>query len=432
MMSLLNNYCKYKKAIHSAFFRLTSVSTGLVASRLMMLITSVLVARNTGVEDFGEFTLFITFFLIAADVSNSIDNTFIRFANKHSKCKSDEYVYLGTAVYAKLIYASVLTLFVVMASTLVKGFVDDVGHITDVMVWGVGAGVIYSVFLTLAAKYQKDKIFIIVSVLRATLNALVLISVVIALIFFNGVDVSDMVSIYIWVSISLSVMAIYKLTVENKIQWAESYKKISEFYKVAIVIMMSSALTVISSRFDVFFIGAMLDIESVGYYSVAVRMGLVVAILSSASLIILIPNAASAMTSVDKWWKYIYMASFYLLIQFVMAVVVLVYHKEAIVYLFGEQYIKASSVTVIMVLVAMVTSASVPFRALIQHGPKPGDLIWIATVKFISGLVLLFYFINAFGMIGASYAMLVVALLISFFMCWLAFKRCMPTKTAVN
>ena len=70
--------------------------------------TAVIIARATGVDAFGEYTLFMTCFLFFMQVPLAMDGTFIRFANERDDA-SRATDYYATSLIAKLLCGGVMT-----------------------------------------------------------------------------------------------------------------------------------------------------------------------------------------------------------------------------------------------------------------------------------------------------------------------------------
>lgn len=394
---LVRNRHSIRKATHNAVV----VTAGLAASRLCSFIIAIILARVSGAAAFGEYTLFITVFVLASEIPGALDTTYLRFANAPGS-SGKRYVYLSVDLYAKYAYLLLVALLAWTLTPWLSVYVFEKPQSADILRYAMLAGAIYSVFTTLIASYQQQFKFYQVSILRLVFNLCVL--AVVGAVVFNGVvpAQNDVSIIYLSVAVILAVTT--QAVLFRKVGRHEPADRelVANYLKVGGILLLSATINLTSARLDIFFLTKYVAFDDLGLYGIAVRFSIVISLLTAAISTVMMPKASGALHSPGRFRRYMGLAAFYAVGQTALALLVLAYIEPLILYLFGQTYVAAAQITTLLIMQVLLTSYGIPFQALVQCGRKPSLMLLITSGKLVAGLLLMPLVIPRYGLYGAA------------------------------
>lgn len=400
---------------------------GIVSARAFALLSSVLIARLAGAQTFGEYSLFITIYVIATEVPNAIDVTFIRFSNSSTNDKPVG-LYQSIALNVKLLYAVAIGLFAYFFSSFIAEYVFHKPSSSELVFWSLVSAAFISIHMSLLARFQQQKNYYMLSLVRPVSNLVIFISLLAISVY--GISISSEIinKIYIYVSVPLAFLTLFVLIPDVYKYYGKMLGYITEFSRVASILLLSSVVTLIANRMDVFFITSYLDFESLGYYSVAVRLSIIVAIITAAMSTVYVPRASEAIGNEHEYNKYIKTMFGYSMLQTLFAFVIIWNIDQIIVAIFGIEYADVRDISIVLIFQVLVEAYARGFQALVQVGPKPKLFLLVSFFRLFLIVILLSYTLPKWGVEGAAVSVFVAALMSGLLIFYLAMRDCRPVK----
>lgn len=388
------------------------VSAGLAAAKLLAFVYATLLARAAGAETFGEFTLFITIFVLISEVPGAFDTIYIRFANAPDSSGDADH-YLMSDLYAKVSYLLVVVIGGWLFAPTVAGLFDKPDSI-QLIQYAVIAGAVYCLYLLLIASFQRQHRFVWVSIFRVVFPATILLGVL-GFAAFSDDEISsiEIAAVFSAIAGFLGFAAAVWIVSQGYRSTRVSRDVFLRFLKVAGVLLLASTIGMVSLRLDVFILTSNLEFSELGQYGVALRISVLASFFTVTISTILVPKAVSALHDGKMFRRYLGLAAFYGVLQTMLALVVMFFMGQLVFLLFGESYEPAVPVGIILIIRVLLLSYGIPFKALIQAGPRPSYMIGITVLRLIVGFMLLSWWVPEFGLLGAAAAITVVEVLIT-------------------
>lgn len=387
--------------------------TGLVAARSFALITSIIVARIAGAETFGEFTLFVTLFVIVSEVPNSIDTTFIRFSNSSGESGS-----IGSfqtlAIFFKLIYFMLISIFALFFSETIAGILFNKSEVSEIVKWSFILGAILSVHTLLVGTLQQKKRFDMISLVRPIYGGLILFLVLVSIYLEKTITIDLILYIYFMVLAPLAIISLIVLIPRTIPYFSESIAYYKKFAKVSFFLVFSSLIILVSNRLDIFFITSYMDMSGVGLYGAAIRLSVIVAIVTAAMSTIYIPKAAEAVYDKNLFNEYIKLMLLYGFIQTIIAVVIILNVDHIVVALFGSDYSGIRVISIILIVQVLFEAYSRGFQALVQCGPRPSVFMKISILRLGLSALFLTILTPLYGVTGAALGVMATSIILAF------------------
>lgn len=400
---------------------------GLFAARGFALLSSILIARVAGAETFGEYSLFITIFVIASEVPNAIDTTFIRFSNSLNRSSSIE-VYQSLAFLLKFMYASILVLGGVFFSSFISTYVFNKPEASDFVYLSLLSAAFMSVHNLIVGAYQQKKDFVRVAFIRPALGFVVFISVLYLVINGDVISIDVLAYLYLYVAVFLSIITLIYLYPKIKGFIRLSLYQIKSFSRLASLLLLSSVLTLVSNRMDLFFLASYLDFESVGYYGAAVRVSIIVALITAAMTTVYVPRATAATESRSSFDKYMKTIILYSVIQTLLALLIVLNMDAVILLLFGEDYSSINLISSILVAQVLFEAYARGFQALIQCGPHPRFIVYSSVLRLFLSVVFLLYLVPEYGVVGGAISVALTSFIVAIVLIYIALRDCKPAQ----
>jgi O-antigen/teichoic acid export membrane protein len=309
-----------------------------------------------------------------------------------------------------------LSLVGVVAGPLLAEYVFKKPGAADIIRAAVVAGSFYTIFATLIATYQRQSRFVHVSAMRIAFSLLVLLGVG-SLVLRNTVpSLADVSALYIYCAVGLAVIGMYFIVRKIVTGGGISICRQSDYFRIAFVLLLAEVVNQTSNRLDVFFLAAYVGFEDIGLYGAAIRVSVVVALMTTTVSTVMLPRAASALHDGRKFRRYLGLALFYASIQTGIAVLVVIYMDQLITLLFGERYLPARDIASILVLQVLVTAYGSPFQSLVQCGSHPSHMFYVSMMRPALNVLLLPSMIGWFGLKGAALSVATTAGMVTLLM----------------
>jgi O-antigen/teichoic acid export membrane protein len=411
-----NKFARMKNALGNG----AVVTSGLLVMRLAAFVTSVIVARVSGSETLGEYTLFLTVFILASEIPSAFDTAYLRTA---SDVNDDDHA----AMYQAINFASKLAI-LLFVSTIFWLLSDVIATALDkpsssrIVLIAVICGGLNSMYMLLAAIAQQRHNFRQVAILKPVFNIFVVMVIFYTAMSQHELNIEYIFSVYLATGFSLAFIAavilVRKVIASRKVEI-----DVAPYLKSAFILLLSMSIAQIGNRLDVFFLSKSLDFEQLGIDGVALRLSIVISVFTATIQTIMMPKATAASRNLDAFKQYLRLSSFYGFIQVVCGVVLLFILNDLIVILFGHGFSDSVFPSGILIVQALVMSLGIPFQALIQCGNRPSIMIGISLVRVFVAIPMLMYFIPLYGVVGAATSVLITSFMLTLIIIALALRH---------
>lgn len=397
------------------------VAAGLLATRGSAFIVSLMVARLGGVDVFGAFTLFISLYVLASELPTALDTTYMRFANA-PKFRDQRRAVTGILLVTKLAYALAIMLCGMAGSGFLAERVFDKPAMAPVIQYALVSGAFLSVYYALLAYFQSRRRFGVQAILRP-LPAIVII-LLLASFFVSGnrLEIDILWSGYLVTAGVFSIVAFAFLA--SRGSWCpRSVGLWGEYLRHAAVLGGASAINLILVQVDVFFVSALLSIEQVGLYGVAVRIYALMAILVTVLSTVLMPEAPRALENSTARRRYFLTASFMFILGLLFCSAAAAFMRPLIALVFGDAYLSVAAVAIWMLVKVVGMLAAVPFQVMLACGDSPQHFLFVVIMRLVLLMAALDYFVPVHGLMGAAVSSAVVVWVSALMMAGLVWRH---------
>jgi O-antigen/teichoic acid export membrane protein len=377
-------------------------------TRLLALLTAVLLARDLGPDRFGEMAVFLTIltFWVPGDF---IDTTYVRYASAaDDRATRDRY--LRAAFVLKIAWNALLFLIALpLAWTLSHAAFHKPGLSSAIflaLVCAVGLN-----FLSLrAATYQTRELFTRFTATTSlfyvsTFGLVALVSVTAArhdpLLYY---------SVYVAAATALGASSVVYVvravrTVAPDRQLVRTLAHFSRWLFGAYVSYM------LAQRLDLFLLAAFAPLATVGQYGAAIRAVSVVSLLTGTLAPVLLPRAARTRQSPELIRDYLRYAA---ILPAVIAIVVAALWLSAglvVTTLFGAAYSGAARLVQILLVATLCVALYTPLSQLFMAEQDPRKMLYLSVLRLCSTLGVGFVLISGGAAEGAALTVVVTEVL---------------------
>jgi len=434
LQSLIREFSRRGRTIRTATVDAAFVGGGVIAQRTFGLLTAVVIARSASIEVFGEYTLFMTFFLVFSQVPLALDGTFIRFANGYRPAADDTYVdvdvYLTTGVIAKVLWGGVVCWLTWLCAPYLAATLLDKPEMADSIWMGAVVGNLQALGTSLFSRFQQRKNFAMVGVLDPVFNAIVLVGVFAAGFGTNALSMTIVLEIYLGASVVFAAGALAGLARTLVPRLGAAVRGLATFSRIGGILVPAAVLMVVAERVDVFFIARLITLDEMGHYGAAIRLSTLTALFTGVIVTILVPHAPPAVHDPRRRRSYLRLAGFYCGIQSLIGIALIGLSEPLGVLAFGAEYAGLQALTGLLILQQLFGCYATPFQALIRYGPRPQNAITLSVVRIGISVALLNILAPRFGIMGAAGAMALTSAIQLGMSVWVALRAGEPA-TAV-
>jgi len=392
---------------NQGFMKYFKNTSWLFAEKILRMIVGLFigiwVARYLGPEQFGLFSYaqsFVGLFILIASLG--IDEIVIAKLIKNQKLSM---TLIATSFYLKLIGAIILFIILFIAIQFTSNNLE-----TNMMIFIIATGVVFQSFNVISLYFQSKVMskFIAYSAMISVLFS----SILKIILILNNASLIAFVYMVVFDDIILAIGLVYFFITEIKVKVASlQFNK-----KVALYLIKNSWTVVLADiaislymKVDQVMIGNMMDSSSVAFYSVVVRFSDIWIFITVAITSSLFPAILNA-----KYTSYqLYMSRIENLYRLLVAIAIIIsiiifsFSNQIVLYTFGEEYEKS-------IYLLQLYIWSIIFVFLNNGSWKwyiAENLQYLATIRLLIGaiinIILNYYWIEEYGLIGAVYATLI-------------------------
>ncbi|MBD3789209.1 MAG: flippase [Campylobacterales bacterium] len=385
------------------YFKNTSWLFGEKILRMVVgLFVGIWVARYLGPEQFGLLSYVQSFVgLFTAIATLGLDGIVVRELVK-DESRRDELI--GTAFWLKLIGAFAVLLILAIAINFTSN-----DHYTNILVFIIASATVFQSFNVIDFYFQSKVLSRYV--VFANIISLFASSVVkIALILYEAPLIAFAL-VVLFDSFVLTCGFIYFYFKQSQLlkNWKFNIFLAKKLLKDSAPLIIAGVINSIYMKIDQVMIKEMFDSTQVGYYAAAVKLSEVwfgIGVLICNSLFPAIVNAKKV--SEEFYYKRIQnLFLFLIIISYSLSIAVYFLSDYIISFLYGQEFIAASSILAIHIFSAIFVYLGVSSGRWLISENKTMLNFYRNLFGMIINILLNLYFIPKYGIIGAAYASLI-------------------------
>lgn len=266
-------------------------------ARSLSLITTLIVARFLGPEEFGRFSLFFVILVITRGIPHAFDETFIRYA-KACSLEIEKSNFLRIAVFLKIIYAVLLLCMSFPLAYLLANYIFLKPDTTQIVAAGFISGIFAAFFRIIESIFQEREEFGKYAILPALSSGLILVIILLFEVMkYRLPYTKGVIYIYLIVSIIFGVGSIIVLLKKVGSLYPINISEFKNFLSLSKWIVGVRIVSLFVQRIDVFVLTRYSSYIDVGIYSAAIRVTMVVSLLMGSFAAVAFPKSINAIRS---------------------------------------------------------------------------------------------------------------------------------------
>lgn len=398
---------------HQGFRRYAANTSWMMAEQMLRIIAGLLVgiwvARYLGPEQFGLFSYVLAFTAIFGGIAKlGLDGILVRELVNYPERRD---TYLGTAFWLKIAGAALV---MAIMAVLVPSTSND--PITNLYIFIIATGLIFQSFEVVEFHFQSQvlaKIVSICKVIQLALSSLIKVYLVLAqaeLVWFVLVTAFDAMTL------AVSYLVAYRL--KEHATFFKCFDGIiaKKLLKDSWPLIFSSLVVMIYMRIDQIMIKEMLGEYEVGVYSAAVRLSeafYFIPMLLTASVFPAIVHAKKQ--SEELYYKRLQrLYTFLVWLAIGIALPMTLLSDWLVIFLFGDAYLLAGQVLTIHIWAAVFVFLGVAFTKFLLAENLTKISLQRTFFGAVTNVVLNFFLIPEYGVIGAAIATLLSQLVANY------------------
>lgn len=363
-----------------------------------------LFVRLLGVEEFGVYTLIISLMNLAIDFSEiGVNNTIVRFASGSDSRRFNDVI--GLLMRFKLL----LGLPVLLLSFFFSDFLlhamfhhvdENLTRYFHLSLAAVAVSIVANTFIPIYQSLQRFRTHAWISMIRAMIKFLAIVAVLLFAATFT-------IEIGIWIEVLggvvLAVLSFFFLPFRGytlRVSEAGLQKQMFSFGKW---MALHNALSSLSTRVDIFFVGMFAGAYTLGLYSAAAKITGLLIVLANSYWTALLPDISTAKGEDEISLKR--KQSWRIVLTILVLLAICAGGAPVIVrILFGAAFDEAIPAVQIMCLGIAFMVASYPTNATLFARKKSSAFPLMSAASILTFAIAGILLIPSYGMIGASIA----------------------------
>tara|TARA_B100000795_G_C22796185_1_gene439429 strand:- start:1508 stop:2743 length:1236 start_codon:yes stop_codon:yes gene_type:complete len=377
-----------------------------IVTKVIGFLIIIIISRTLTVDEFGDFELLSTFFLLTLDFSDF--GTSVSLVDYISKNKSRRYEILSTILIFKILIVLTLGLFVLVLAEEITLFIfNDTSYLNIILLIPLGV-FINSILNLLFAFLQSIENFKDLAKYQIIISIIKILLIITLVYFFNEPSLIYLISIIIFTPLAVLVPLIFN---NLKVYTFFEKKIILDVYKVGLWIFISSILVMFTIRIDIFMIEKLSDdLNGVGYFALALKINtLFVLFINSISSVILPRiNEFIQENSINDYRKMLYKLKWILILVLLIIVISM---PILINGFFGEKYNNSILSAQILTISIFFSFYASTLGVLFVNKLKTKYLTFLNFTQLILVVALNFILIPIIGIEGSAISLFLMRLL---------------------
>lgn len=397
-----------RQIISTSTFRQSGITlAGTITNGALSAVFYILSARILGPASFGLFTIAIATLTLIADIGDlGTDTGLVRFIGKYTK-KSKQKVarFLKLGLEVKL--AVWLVVFIIgwfsapfISSTFFTK--SELSLPLRISFIGVGSYLLYSFIIHALQGFQKFWAWSGFQIGQGIVRVLA----VLGLAFYSKLNLETTLGVLVATPLLAFLLGLFLIPMN----FFKARKEISvarEFFQYNKWVAAFTAVAALGARMDTFISARLLAASEVGIYGAAHKLVAIVPQLVGAFGTVMAPKMAG-MGSVDDFFSYLKKSQILVLGISGLGALSIPIVLVLIPLLFGQEYIAAGPIFVVLLFAMLFFLISVPVHmAVIYYYSYPKLFFWISLGHLAIILVVGWILISLFGVMGAAFTVLI-------------------------
>lgn len=197
-----------------------------------------------------------------------------------------------------------------------------------------------------------------------------------------------------------------------------------EYFKTALIFSLFSAVTMLSTKFDLFIISVLGDSMEVGFYAVAYKIAIIALMLRNVNQDAFYPIMIKRLKKGPIRKSLLITSAF--LIFIVLAGLTFAFSfviEDIVIFIFGESYAYSASILVVLMYFLCFAYATLPFTLAAQASYNEKTMLKVRILMAALNIILDVVFYHYFGLIGIAYVSVIVWGIGSPLMCYTIFRQ---------
>ncbi len=327
---------------------LLKVLSGNIVAQGIGFLTIILISRDLGPEQYGIFSLLLSIFTIAVQVSDfGVSTSYVKYVSENLVKAKDIFV---TVVLSKVILSFLITTVLFFTSDFISLYFFEISiysQLIQLIAFSIFFHAFFGVIVSHFQAIQNFKVFAWLNIVHHTLKLLSV--VLIAVLFENEKHLEYFILSYSYaVALLLFLILLTNIKCLTQIKIFNFYYFI-EIYKLGFWVFLSSLATIVIMRLDIIMLQKMSTSEEVGYYSVAMNIAMIFPLITASLVTTLLPKMDQFLKerSVKEYiFRILSKAKYVIGILIVLEIM----SPFVIKGLFGDEYIQSISVFQILLV----------------------------------------------------------------------------------
>ncbi|OGE34519.1 hypothetical protein A3C32_04215 [Candidatus Daviesbacteria bacterium RIFCSPHIGHO2_02_FULL_41_14] len=402
---------KFSKFLKTVTFRQTSITViATMINGILGFIFFAVLARYLGPVNFGLFITTITVLTLMSDIADlGVNTSIVKFAASLQARSDSEREVLKIGLVTKIIVSLTVAVIGYLLSDIIANTLFNKSDLVFPLRLA-SLGVIGALLFSYVTSYLQAKSrFLSWGGLNISLNLgrLILIGLLVSsqsLTILNSL-IAYLIFPILGFVIALGFMPIIKiLTVKVP---SESISQFFNYSKWAAVFI---AITALSSRVDIFLSARILNTQQLGFYVAAAQLLVVIPQLASALGLVFSPKYSN-FSSLGSMISYYKKTQILVIIPSVVALLLIPFASFIIQLTYGEEYIAAAPIFVILLLAMLIFLISIPIHnAILYYFSDSKFFTFLSFGHIIIMLTVGFYLISQYQAVGTALAVLIGSL----------------------
>ena len=372
-------------------------------ARGIAFLNSIIIARLLGPEEFGKFSIFYVVMILTWLFPGAFDTTFVRYA-KTSNSKAEKKDFLKTAVFLKLVYSVLILCSSYPLAYFLANYCFHKPEIQSLLIASMICGVFLSFLKTVASTFQEKERFVEFAGLHAfyTISILCILILLKALRF--GFSLKSIIFIYLTISTIIGIVSIRSLFQKIGRLFPLNINALKTSFSLGKWIFGIACIYYIFQRIDTLFLARYVKFGSIGIYSVAGQLIMLVSVMTGSLSGVFLPKASRALDSRRAFKVYVKESILGISMINTFVAVLAITAPFCIKILYGNEYILAGSILRILLVGWFISIIYKPFSFLFYTLNDSKTKFLLELLKFFAVIMLLYYLVPLKGIIGAAIA----------------------------
>lgn len=375
--------------------------TGSGVTRVITFVNSIILARQLGPGGFGEFSVFYSLMMAFGTSTTFIDNTYVRYANTAEPQKRISF--LRGCFEIKIAFLLLVFAFAYPLSWLLSNYLFQKPELKLSIFIAILCGSILGLLSMKASIHQAVEDFFRFTGLNLIFYLVVFIILLIFLLLKFPFTTKFAYATYLTASLGIGTMSFVWLYRLSKPLLIEKNILI-QILSFAKWLFAANLVYVIFQRLDLLILARYVDFETVGQYGAALRIVVIVSLMTGSLSPLLLPRATRTNKSLDNLKNYLKHAIFIsgvlsFFIAIIWLAVPIIVHQ-----LFGNIYARAISLTRVLLVGMIFVAIYTPLTQLFLSENSPKKMFYLGLIKLNAILWLSLILVPQFKAQGTAWS----------------------------